>query len=162
MTSVVKNPAAPESTPASFFDAAAKLAPVGYLAPLVIVVDQLIQVFVSVDGFEPAEPRTRFQFAASLAVRTAPLLLGFLIALATAMATGSQVALRVLQASAIGLAIVFGVAAVFLWLDGPTVKRGVGAEELSAFTSQWLRGQASSLVGCGFFTWLAAAPRWMR
>lgn len=141
---------------------AAVLAPVGYLALGVIVVDQVIQVFVSLDGFEPTTAVTRFQFVTALAARTAPLVLGFLIALGAAIAARSERALRVLQWGAVAVATVLGAGGLFLWFDGVAVKRSVGAEDLSAFTTQWLRGQVFSFLGCALFAWLASGARRMR
>lgn len=133
----------------------AKVAPVGYLSLVVIAVDQLIQVSIAADSFTPAEPLTRFQLSASFAARMAPFILGFLIAFGSALAAGSRVALAALRWTAAGLAVILAGAAVMLWFDGATLKPSVGAEELSAFRDQWIRGQVFSILGSGFFAWFS-------
>lgn len=145
-----------------FLQHAANLAPVGYLGFFVIVVDQAIQVLVTVDGFAASAADWRFQFATALATRMAPLAVGFLAALAATAASRSEVGVRVLWWVALLTAAVLGLAAVVLWFDGVVVKGGVAADELSGFTAQWLRSEVLSAVGCLFFGWLAIGARRMR
>jgi hypothetical protein len=144
-------PLVPPSLPAG----AGLLAPVGYLALLLIATDQTVQVVVSVDGFQPAEAVTRFQLMTSVAARTAPLALGFLIALGAAVAAGSDLAVAIVRWGAAIVALGLGLAAAVLWFDGASVKDGVGAEQLSTFTATWLRAQVFSVAGCALFVGLA-------
>jgi hypothetical protein len=133
-----------------------------FLGLLVIIVDQLVQVSTAPASLAFGDPLSRFQMAASLAARMAPVILGFLIVAGAAFAGGRRDGLAVLRWAAAGMAVILGVAAVLLWFDGASVKPGVAAEELSAFRDQWVRGEVFSILSAGFFGWFALGLARMR
>ena len=101
--------------------------------------DQVIQLFGTLLGSGLGEPAWRFQLATLMVGRQVPLLFGLLILAWAGWVAGVQNVVRAMAWAAWGLAGLLGVAVVVLWADGPAARSVLLADELMAFTVQWIR-----------------------
>lgn len=138
----------------------APLAVVGYLGFGLIVVDQALQIGVTVQGMGDDPATLRFQFATSLAARLAPLVLAILLVWGAALARGEPVGVR--SPTAVisgGLSLLLLVTGLTMWFDGASVRPTLGAEELAPFVAQWVRGLLLSGLGVVYLSWVVLTLR---
>jgi hypothetical protein len=138
----------------------APLALVGYLGGGLIVVEQALQIGVTVQGMGDDPATLRFQFATSLAARLAPLVLAVLMVWAAALARGDRAGIR--SAAGVlsgGLALLLLVTGLGMWFDGASVRPTLGADELAPFVAQWIRGLLLSGLGVIYLGWVVLGLR---
>ena len=150
----------PHSGPSKGQSPFTPLALAGYLGCGLIVVDQALQIGVTVQGMGDDPATLRFQFATSLAARLAPLVLGVLMVWAAALARAGRVGVRS-AAGALGggLALLLLVTGLSMWFDGTSVRPTLGAEELAPFVAQWIRGLMLSGLGVVYLGWVVLTLR---
>ncbi|MFN0181473.1 MAG: hypothetical protein ACKVZ0_21905 [Gemmatimonadales bacterium] len=138
----------------------APLALAGYLGCGLIVVEQALQIGVTVQGMGDDPATLRFQFATSLAARLSPLVLGVLMVWGAALVSGKRTGIRSLAGvMSGGLGLLLLVTGLSMWFDGASVRPTLGADELAPFVAQWIRGLLLSGLGVVYLGWVVLGLR---
>ncbi len=125
------------------------------LAGAVVAGDQVSQILAAVLRSGPGDPVWRFQVATLVVGRQVPLLFGLLLLAWTGWSAGARGLVRVMSWTGWALAGLLVIAVVILWVDGPAAKAVLLADQLSAFTIQWIRALGVGATGMG--CWAVAA-----
>ncbi|MEO8451126.1 MAG: hypothetical protein ABI647_15110 [Gemmatimonadota bacterium] len=128
------------------------LAKVGYWIAAGLILDQLVQVWSSVDGFDLAVPAWRFQVALLFSGKALVLLLGAVVAVATARlyrpSRQTPILRGVLVLALVGCLVMAGVLAA----DGAAVAYTIPGAQFRGFTASRLRG-IGLLIGAAATFW---------
>jgi hypothetical protein len=119
---------------------------------LLIVVDQIIQVWVTLGPIDFSVPISRFQAAALFAGRTVAVAIAMLLTVLAAQGARHRGWLRVQGVIGILLGGLLLLTLSVLWVDGPRVKSSIPGENLTEFTAQWIRGLVVSAAGAILFS----------
>jgi hypothetical protein len=117
------------------------------LGLLLVLADQLVQLWVSTGPFDLSVPISRFQAAALLAGRVAAFGLVAVMALVAIQGLAGRGARRGLGVVSLALALVLVAGLVILWSDGLRVRSAVPGDQVAAFTAQYVRGLVTSTAG---------------
>src|SRR5688572_8956412 len=104
---------------------------------LLIVIDQIGQVWITLGPIDFSVPISRFQAAALFAGRTAAIAIAMLFTVLAAEGAQHRAWLKVQGLIGILLAALLVLALSVLWVDGPRVKSSVPGDNISEFTAQW-------------------------
>ena len=119
---------------------------------LLIVVDQIAQVWVTLGPIDFTVPISRFQAAALFAGRTVAIAIAMLLTVLAAQGARHRGWLRVQGVVGVLLAALLVLTLSVLWVDGPRVKTSVPGSNITEFTAQWIRGLVTSAAGAILFS----------
>ena len=117
------------------------------LAALIILVDQVAQVWMTLGIPDFTIPLARFQAAVLFAGRIAALALAMTLTVFAAQGAVHRGWVKVQGLVALAIATGLVLSLAVLWVDGPQVKTQVPGETITKFTAQWIRGLVVSLFG---------------